>query len=322
VARDIGGANAANLNEKDLAFHPSMSSIKQATENHSKFSFNYLNKTEVQTLLEWLNVKKAAGWDSITPRLLKLAANGISDSITNLYNMCIDQGEWPESWKRGEWIPVYKKEDRMDKKNYRPITLLSTVDKVFERLLTTQLNERFENVFAPCISAYRKSYSCETSLLKLVEDWKHAVDSSDYVGIISTDMSKAFDSLHPALMINKLQAYGFSEKTLNLIRSYFNQRMNRVKLGTVLSEWKETDRGCPQGSSFGPVLWNVFQNDLGYKIKDHSMSMYADDHQLYVAEKSIQQVEQSLNKGGAKISTWYDQNMLMGKQAYLWHPHK
>ena len=93
-------------------------------------------------------------------------------------------------------------------------------------------------------------------------------------------MSKAFDSLHPSLMINKLKAYGFSEESLSLMRSYFSNRQNRVKLNGVTSSWKDAVRGCPQGSSFGPLLWNIFQNDMTYIVNNASFSMYADDHQL------------------------------------------
>ena len=118
----------------------------------------------------------------------------------------------------------------MDERNYRPITLLSTVDKVFESMMSIQVNNHFDSKLDHCISAYRKKHSCETTLLRLTEDWKLAVDSAQFIGILSTDMSKAIDSLHPSLMINKLKAYGFSEESLSLMRSYFSNRQNRVKL--------------------------------------------------------------------------------------------
>ena len=89
------------------------------------------------------------------------------------------------------------------------------------------------------MSAYRKSYSCETALLKLVEDWKFSLDNGQIVGIISTDTSKAFDSLLSALMIRKLKVYNFSKQSLTLLRSYFEQRLGRVKLGTATSEWQK-----------------------------------------------------------------------------------
>ena len=95
------------------------------------------------------------------------------------------------------------------------------------------------------------------------------------------------------------------------MRSYFT-RQNRVKLNSAVSEWLEVRRGCPQGSSFGPLLWNIFQNDMTDLIGEASLSMYADDHQLFVAADSIAQVEQSLNIEGEIISRWYRENFLQG----------
>lgn len=112
-----------------------------------------------------------------------------------------------------------------------------------------------------------------------MEDWKLAADNCETIGIISTDTSKAFDSLLPVPMINKLKAYNFSEQALSLIRSYFEHRQGRVKLGR--SDRHDIKRGCPLRSCFGPLLWNIFQNDLSYPITDCHLSMYADDHQLY-----------------------------------------
>ncbi|XP_048578931.1 uncharacterized protein LOC125560702 [Nematostella vectensis] len=296
MANEIGGANVNSLTEEDLSSHPSLKNIYDANKsNNSNFCFQQLSTNSVQSFLEKLNVRKASGYDSITPRLLKLASRGIADSLTGLYNECIRKGEWPEAWKKGEWNPVYKKDDRLERKNYRPITLLCIVDKVYESMMSTQVNNHFDPKLDPCLSAYRKKHSCETTLLKLTEDWKLAVDSKQFIGILSTDMSKAFDSLHPALMVNKLKAYGFSEQSLHLMRSYFTNRQNRVKLNGVTSVWKDAVRGCPQGSSFGPLLWNIFQNDMTFEVKTASLSMYADDHQLYVKGGTAECVEQILN---------------------------
>lgn len=131
-----------------------------------------------------------------------------------------------------------QKSDKTDKKNYRPITVLNTVDKVFEQRLTNQVTEKIDHQFSTNTSAYRKRHSCETALLKLIEDWKSALDNGQLVGIIYTDTSKAFDSVLPALLIRKLKAYNFTEDALALLRSYFEQRQGRVKLGTITSNWQ------------------------------------------------------------------------------------
>ena len=163
------------------------------------------------------------------------------------------------------------------------------------------------------LTAYRKGQSCETSLIGLVERWKQAVDNRNVVGVLSTDMSKAFNSLHPPLLINKLRAYGFSTDSLALMRSYFRDRKNRVRISqNASSGWYTTTRGCPQGSAFGPLLWNVFQNDLHFSTDENRLFMYADDHQLFSVAKTTNEAECFLTEEGNNISQWYNNNLLQG----------
>ena len=151
---------------------------------------------------------------------------------------------------------MYKKDSIYEVKNYRPVTLIPACDKVFEKLLSQQVTAFIEPRLSRNLTAYRKRHSTDTSLIKLTENWKRAIDDRNIVGILSTDMSKAFDSLHPPLLLSKLDAYGFSASSKGLLRSYFTERKYRVKIGTeITSEWKEVLRGCPQGSTFGPLIY-------------------------------------------------------------------
>ena len=123
-----------------------------------------------------------------------------------------------------------------------------------------------------------------------------AADNKEYVAALSIDMSKAFDLLHPALMRGAAnQAYGFSEESQNLMRSFLERRRNRVKLQEAHSAWKEQKRGCPQGSSFGPLLWNLFQHDLSLHRQSANLFMYADDHQIYTSDNDILKATQCHN---------------------------
>ena len=112
------------------------------------------------------------------------------------------------------------------------------------------------------VRAHVKTTRHWKSTLSLVEDWKSAVDRKELAYILTNDMSKAFDSLSHSLIVKKLEACGFEHNSLNLLRSYFDKRLNRVKIGDVTSDWKKRVLGDPQGSSFGPLLWNLFQNDM------------------------------------------------------------
>ena len=147
IADNIGGVEVNMLNEEDLSDHSSLRSIERICEQSPiNFNFSEISILQVQSALENLKVNKAAGWDTITPKMLKYAAKGVADPLTKLFNMSIGSGQWPEDWKKGEWSPVYKKDDRLDVRNYRPITILSTVDKVFEQLLSRQIYNQFENI--------------------------------------------------------------------------------------------------------------------------------------------------------------------------------
>jgi len=155
------------------------------------------------------------------------------------------------SW---DWNPVYKSDDRHARENYRPTTGLSCVNKVFERLLGNQVTPKFDCHLGDCQTAYRRHYSCESTLLGLVEDWKQAKDNQLSVCILSTDMSKAFDCLHPPLMLSKLKAYGFHDRAIDVLRSYLCDRQCRVRMGAATSSWKLVNRSCPHGVSLGTAL--------------------------------------------------------------------
>ena len=146
----------------------------------------------------------------------------------------------------GEWTPVFKKGERQLIQNYRPISVFPLTGKIFEHLLCKQITASYEHIIYSKMTAYRKKHSCETALISLMEDWRLALDNKQKALLLSMDMSKAFDSVLPSLTVAKLGAYGFNDKSLQLMRSYFKDRLNRVKVGKATSDWNVMKRGCPQ----------------------------------------------------------------------------
>ena len=129
--------------------------------------------------------------------------------------------------------------------------------------------------------------------------------------MLAVDISKAFDSVHHSLTLAKLNAYGFSDRSLDLMRSFFYGRLNRVKVSTAKSDWKEMKRGCLQGSSLGPLPWNLYQKDLSYQVSNANLNMYADDHRLYTMGSNAFCMKARLESEAAKALTWYNDNYLM-----------
>ena len=138
-----------------------------------------------------------------------------------------------------------------------------------------QINTYFKDKLSPLLGGYKKGYSCQHSLLRLLEKWRVCLDNKGIVGTILIDLSKAFDVIDHKLLIAKLAAYGFSKGSLRLILSYLTSRKQRVKLNQFFSEWYEILSGVPQGSILGPILFNIFVNNLILFLENTSVCNYS-----------------------------------------------
>ena len=135
--------------------------------------------------------------------------------------------------------------------NYRPISILSALSKIFERIISEQSNKFMAGMLSPLLSGFRQGYSTQHALFRVVEKWNKHLDRMGIVGTILMDLSKAYDWIPHDLLIAKLEAYGFNSKAPRLIYSYPSNRIHRVKIGSTYSSPKCTSTGVPQGSVMG-----------------------------------------------------------------------
>ena len=307
IAEGIGGRDAELMSVEDFKNHGSVRCIRDSGNTLAeRFEVKPVTQGQVLKALETLKTEKAAGRDGISPKILKLGAKELQRPLTNLFNACI------KAWKCGDWAPVYKKMIDTARKNYRPVTVLNCTGKVLEKLIEAQTSAGFRRIFYENSSAYRKHHSCETTLIKfggILEKKREMMGLC--VSILSTDMSKAFDSLHPPLLLSKLKAYGFEDNTIKLFESYLRDRENCVKIGCYSSTPRVVNRGCPQGSALGPLLWNIFQNDLPYHMGTR-LSMYANDHQIFHVGYDSREVISKLRESAETATKCYESNLLMG----------
>ena len=222
-------------------------------------------------------INKATGADGISPRLLKLSEPGILSSLTKLINRCIISSSWPTDWKISIVTPIYKKDSETLKSNYRPVSVLSAVSKIAERVIFDQLYEFCLDFLSGNLSGFLKGHSCTTSLLKTCEDIRKNLDSREHSAAITIDLSKAFDSINHNLLLAKLSAYGVTEDALQLLRSYLTDRKQHVKIDGNLSDWQIMKCGVPQGSILGPLLFNIYMNGTNFSDISLSLRFYADD---------------------------------------------
>ena len=255
-----------------------------------------------------INARKACGHDTITPRLLKESASVISGPLAELMNESIKQCKYPSRWKMGQVTPLFKKNDELSKENYRLVTVLPALNNVFDKLLASQLDQFYTELLSDYISAYRRHYSCETSLMRLTEDWKRSLDNKQIVAVISMDLSKAFDTIPHGLLLAKLKAYGVNSRSCMLLKDYLHGRMQQVKVGDTSSDWQEVRRGVPQGSVLGQMFFNIFLNDLFLQIKTVQLNMYADDGQLYTADTDPVSLERRISREVSSANAWYEIN--------------
>ena len=157
--------------------------------------------------------------------------------------MSIDQSVFPDKLKKAQVTPLYKKNDPLLKTNYRPVSVLCIFSKIFEKILEQQLSDFFENIFNPYLCAFRRGHGCQTTLLRLLEDWRNALEKNQYVAAVLMDLSKAFD-----ILLDKLSAYGMSTDSVSLLESYLSNRKQQIKINGILSSWSDIQKGVPQGS--------------------------------------------------------------------------
>ena len=162
---------------------------------------------------------------------------------------------------------MYKKLDPLQKENYRPMSLLPHVSNVFERIIHKQITNYMTDKLGHSITGFRKSRGTQNSLVPMLEKQKRGLDKGEYVSALFMDLSKVFDTKNHDLLIAKLKAYGFSKEALTLMKNYLKNQKQKVQINNKFSSEKDVIRGVPQGSIDGPLLFNLFINDLMFFIE-------------------------------------------------------
>ena len=198
-------------------FHYSQSKAREVLDS---FSFEPVSSSHVRGILDHLNLRKAVGVDGISPRLLRLSAPVLADEIAKLINYLIASGIWPFEWKCGNLTPVFKKVEDTCKGNYHPVSILTALSKVYEKVMYDQMYAAFYCHLSFNLSGFLKNHSCCTALLKMTEDWRRSLDNREVVAAVAVDLSKAFDSINHNLLLAKLKAYGFSASAFRYCLMY------------------------------------------------------------------------------------------------------
>ena len=204
--------------------HPSISLIKNKITNGNNFKFEPVSLSDIELEIRLLNPKKATTHKNIPPKILKSSSAATVNVLHRLFNETITKSVFPNNLKLVDVTPVFKKDDPFDKKYYRPVSVLPTISKIYEKLMQKQINNYITNYLSPYLCGYRKGYNTQQALVSLIEKWKKILDDKGFGGAVLMDLSKAFDTLNHELLIAKLHAYGFNRDSLKLINDYLSNR--------------------------------------------------------------------------------------------------
>ena len=207
--------------------------------------------------------------------------------------MSIQSGIFADSWKIARVAPIFKSGSTEDRSNYRPISVLPVVSRLFEKLIYDQLYEYLDSnkhLFKDQYG-FRNLHSVVSCLLNCTNDWYVNIDRSKFTAMIFIDLKKAFDTVDHQILLNKMRNYGIDGLEHQWFSSYLDNRRQFCKVNGVSSDLAEINIGVPQGSCLGPLLFLIDINDLPFASKREKATMYADDTALLISSDSIEEID-------------------------------
>ena len=277
----------------------------------NSFKFSNVSEETVLKILTDIDPTKSAGIDNISGRFIKDAAPTLVKPVTQLCNLSIRLSSFPTRCKIAKLKPIYKKGSKNDPQNYRPISLLPLISKVFEKVIHDQTQEYISKykILYDFQSGFRNSYSTDSCLVYLTNLIREGFDTGLYTGMILIDLQKAFDTIDHNLLLEKMIYLGFSEKTIQWFKCYLSNRAFIVNISDKFSQLGKVTCGVPQGSILGPLLFLLYVNDMPQAISN-KLLLYADDSCILFQHKEVKTIEHHLNKDFSNLCDWFVDNKL------------
>lgn len=267
---------------------------------------------EVISTARQMKSNKAMGHDAIPVKIIKDNIEILAPALAAMFNQAFVSGTYPAQLKIGRVVPIYKGDDPNDLANYRPITILSCINNLFEKLIAKRVMNFLEtfSILTKHQHGFRNKYSASTAVNAVAEKVNQALNGNNIVVGIFLDIRKAFDSVNHSILLQKLERYGFRGPAINFFRSYLSDRKQFVQIAFSKSSLKDVKMGVPQGSVLGPILFSLYINDLARSLKHSDAVLYADDTALMISSQSYQEAESLANQELRNTVSWFKANKL------------
>ena len=280
---------------------------------NTSFHFSQIEIHNVYSILNNLKANKSTGLDKIPAKILKLFAEIIAPSLTYIFNLSLESGIYINEWKRARVTPIYKSEDKTKCENYRPISILPVITKVFEKEVFRQLYGYLtdNDLLSKHQSGYRPKHSTVSALIQMCDNWLSNMDVGKINCVVFLDIRKAFDSINHEILLNKMNLnFGISGNALKWFDSYIKDREQQCIVNGQLSSSKKIICGVPQGSILGPLLFLLYINDMPDSLNNTTPSLYADDSEIYASSDNSSDLISKLNEDLKNLSRWMRKNKL------------
>ena len=280
--------------------------------NEQTFVFQDCDPYEIMQIIKKLKLNKSYGPYSFPTEIMHLVSAQISIPLSKIFNISVHNGTHPEKLKCADIIPIHKKGSNLIVSNYRPISLLSNINKIFEKMMFKRISTFLEkyNLLHQLQFGFRKKHSTTHALVGISDKIQTALDEGNIACGIFVDFQKAFDTIHLSILLKKLEYYGFRGFINNWFSSYLTNRKQRVSINGYYSDYKLIKHGVPQGSVLGPLLFLLYINDLHNCIK-HSLSFhFADDTNLLNINNNFKTIEKQVNRDLRSLINWLSANKI------------
>lgn len=278
------------------------------------FVFLDIDCTEVERIIMGLKDDCATGWDNIPTKILKKYKHILARPLTLAFQKCLQEGVFPTCLKKAVVVPIHKSGSKENITNYRPISLLSSISKIFEKIINNRLVNYLENkaLLSKNQFGFRPKLSTADAVHELTDFVTHELDKGNKTIGIFLDLAKAFDTVPTPILLKKLENIGVRDNQLKLLTSYLSDRCQYVRIDSVVSsDLKNASFGIPQGSILGPTLFLIYINDLcNLQLANGKIISYADDTALLFSAGNDSQLYELAQHGFNIVNSWLRGHLL------------